>query len=185
LQRKKRKGKLKKYKHIAWQIKLIKLKDLSIKDRASCSCKLIIFFIRKNGTVSDFLLFSLDFFNDILIHIYSGRSDGDSINEMEIWVTSKLTENPEEGLFVLVIWFCGDIVVLKRSLSVEGDLSCLDFSILGIDFVTNKDDRDIFTDSSQILMPLRNVLVSDSSSDIEHHNSSMSTNTDGETKTNY
>ena len=62
---------------------------------------------------------------------------------------------------------------------MESDLSCLDFSVLGIDFVTNKDDRNIFTDSSQILVPLRNVLVGDSSSDIEHHDSSMSANTEG------
>jgi len=61
---------------------------------------------------------------------------------------------------------------------VEGDLSCLDFSVLGIDLIANKDDRDIFTDSSQILVPFGNVLVSDSSSDIEHHDSSMSANTE-------
>lgn len=56
------------------------------------------------------------------------------------------------------------------------DLSCFDFSVLGINFVANKDDRDIFTDSSQISVPFRNILVSDSSSDIEHKDSSMSTN---------
>jgi len=95
---------------------------------------------------------------------------------VKIWITGELTENPEEGLLILVVRLSGDIIVLKGSLSVESDLSCLDFSVLGIDFVTNKDDRDIFTDSSQILVPLRNVLVSDSSSDIEHHDSSMSTN---------
>ena len=95
---------------------------------------------------------------------------------MKIWITGELTENPEEGLLILVVRLSRDIIVLKGSLSVEGDLSCLDLSVLRIDFVTNKDDRDIFTDSSQILVPLRNVLVSDSSGDIEHHDSSVSTN---------
>ena len=65
---------------------------------------------------------------------------------------------------------------------MEGNLSCLHFSVLRINLIANKDDRDVFTNSSKILVPFGNVLVGDSSSDIEHHDSSVSTNTGKEIK---
>jgi hypothetical protein len=59
---------------------------------------------------------------------------------------------------------------------VEGNLSSFDFSVLLVNFITNQDDGDVVTDSSEILIPLGNVLVSNSSGDVEHENSSVGSN---------
>jgi hypothetical protein len=59
---------------------------------------------------------------------------------------------------------------------VEGNLSSFDFSVLLVNFITNQDDGDVVTDSSEIFIPLGNVLVSNSSGDVEHENSSVGSN---------
>ena len=59
---------------------------------------------------------------------------------------------------------------------MEGDLAGFDFSVLLINFVSNQNNRDIFTNPGQILIPFGDVFVGDSSSDIKHENSSMGTN---------
>jgi hypothetical protein len=122
-------------------------------------------------------MFLLKFSDLILIHGSICGKKGDTFDEGKVWVTSELSENPEEGLLVLVIGLCGYVVVLERSLTMESDLSSLDLSVLRVNLVTNENDRNIFADSSQILVPLGNILISDSCSDIEHHNSAMCSNT--------
>ena len=73
---------------------------------------------------------------------------------------------------------------------MESDVSSLDFSLLttsafliiskqdatnlNIDLVSTKDDRNVLTDSLQISVPVRNVLVGDSGSDIEHDDTTLS-----------
>ena len=57
---------------------------------------------------------------------------------------------------------------------MESNLSSLNFSILDIYLVSNQDDRDFFADSSEILMPFRYISVSDSTTDIKHDNSALS-----------
>lgn len=51
---------------------------------------------------------------------------------------------------------------------MEGDLAGLDLSVLLVDLVSDQDDRDVVTDSGQVLVPLGDVLVGDSGGDIEH-----------------
>jgi hypothetical protein len=74
----------------------------------------------------------------------------------------------------LIVGFGRDIVVLQILLSVESDLLSFNFSVLNIDLVSNKNDWDILTDSDEILVPLWNILISDSGADIEHDNTAVS-----------
>jgi hypothetical protein len=72
---------------------------------------------------------------------------------------------------------------------VEGDVSGLDLSLLhtsaffitkqdttnlDIDLVSTKDDRDVLTNPLQISVPVGNVLVGDSGSNIKHDNTTLS-----------
>ncbi len=59
---------------------------------------------------------------------------------------------------------------------MESNLSGLDLSVLLVDLVSNQDNWDVVADSGQILVPLWNVLVSDSGGDVEHENGSVGSN---------
>jgi len=59
---------------------------------------------------------------------------------------------------------------------VEGNLLGLHFTIFDIDLVTDEGNWDILTDSNQVLVPLWNILVSDSGADIEHDDTAVATN---------
>ena len=88
----------------------------------------------------------------------------------------KSSEEPDEGLFELIVALSRDIVVLKVLLSVESDLLGLDLSVLNVDLVTNEDDGNVLADTDEILVPLGNILVSDAGAHIEHDDCAVSAN---------
>ena len=51
---------------------------------------------------------------------------------------------------------------------MESDLAGLDFSVLLVNLVSDKNDGDVITDTGEILVPLGDILVGDSGGDIEH-----------------
>jgi hypothetical protein len=53
-------------------------------------------------------------------------------------------------------------------------LSFQDATNLNIDLVSTKDDRDVLTNPLQISVPVRNVLVGDSGSNIKHDDTTLS-----------
>ena len=59
---------------------------------------------------------------------------------------------------------------------MENNLLGLNLSVFDIDFVSDQNNWDVFANSHEILVPLWNVLISDSGADIEHDNTAMSTN---------
>lgn len=59
---------------------------------------------------------------------------------------------------------------------MEGDAFGLDFSILNIDLVSDQNHWDVFTNTDQITMPVRYILVSDTSGYIKHNYGTMSLN---------
>jgi hypothetical protein len=126
--------------------------------------------------IFDLFPFSSKLWNLLLIHFDFWGFKSQGFHKVEIEVTGEGSKNPEEWLFVLIVRFGWNIEVLKVSLSVEGNLSSFDFSVLLVNFITNQDDGDVVTDSSEILIPLGNVLVSNSSGDVEHENSSVGSN---------
>lgn len=89
------------------------------------------------------------------------------------YLPSELSEEPDEWLFELIVGLGRDIVVLEVLLSVEGDLLGLHLSVLHINLVTYEDDWNILADSDEILVPLWNILVSDSGADVEHDDTAV------------
>lgn len=76
--------------------------------------------------------------------------------------------------------------------AMEGDSLCLDFALLHIHFVAGKDDRNVLADPNEVTckalvwgyifqtnvecvltMPVRDVLVSDTRSNVEHDDSAL------------
>lgn len=95
---------------------------------------------------------------------------------MESIVPTELSGQPKEGFFKVVIRFRRNIVVLQILLSVECNLLGLDLTIFDLDLVTSEDDRNVFTHTSQITMPVGNVFVGNTRCDVKHNNSTLPLN---------
>jgi hypothetical protein len=65
-------------------------------------------------------------------------------------VADKLSSQPQEWFFEVVVGFGGDVVVLQILLAVEGDGLCFDFALFDIDFVAAEDDGNAFADSDEV-----------------------------------
>ena len=62
---------------------------------------------------------------------------------------------------------------LKVLLPVEDDGLCLDFSVLDVHLVSGQNDGNVFANSNQIAMPVRNVLVCHAGCDVEHDDGAL------------
>lgn len=98
-----------------------------------------------------------------------------SLNKRELLLVGQSSEEPDKWLFELIIALSWDIVVLEVLLSVEGDLLGLNLSVLHIDFVSDQGNWDVLAYSYKILVPLWNILVSDSWAYIKHDDTTVST----------
>ena len=101
-------------------------------------------------------------------HLSFNGLESHGFHKVEVGVSGKSTEDPKEGLFVLIVRLGRDVKVLQIALAMEGDLAGLDFSVFLIDFVSDEDDWDVIADSGEILIPFGNIFVCDSGGDIEH-----------------
>ena len=81
---------------------------------------------------------------------------------------------PQERLFKVVVRFGRDIIVLQILLSVEDNGLGLDLAILYINFVTSKDDGDVFANTDQIAVPVGHVFVSHARGNVKHYDRALS-----------
>lgn len=95
---------------------------------------------------------------------------------MEIGVPNQLPCKIQKWLFIIVIAFGRDLMVLKVLLPVECYLFWLHLPVLDINFITTQNNRNVFTHPAEISIPSRNVLVSQPGRDIEHYDSALSVN---------
>ena len=126
--------------------------------------------------IFDLFPFSSKLWNLLLIHFDFWGFKSQGFHKVEIEVTGEGSKNPEEWLFVLIVWFCWNIEVLKVSLSVEGNLSSFNFSVLLINLISNQNNWNVVANSSQIFVPFGNVFIGDSSSDVKHKNCGIGSN---------
>ena len=59
---------------------------------------------------------------------------------------------------------------------MERDLLSFNFPVLDVDFVTTQHDRDVFQDSHQISVPIRDVLVRYTRRHVEENNGALTPN---------
>lgn len=91
---------------------------------------------------------------------------------------SQTPSQPKEGLLKVVIRSSRDVVVLKISFSMELNVLRFNLSLLNVDFITDEDDGDVVTDTSDITMPVWDIFISDTRSDIKHDNSTFAFDTE-------
>lgn len=102
-----------------------------------------------------------------------GGLQGGRIDKVKGVVPGQLACQPQKGLFKVVVGFGGNVVVLQVLFAVEGDLLRLDLTILDLDLVSSEDDGDIFTNTSQVTMPIGDVLVGDTGRHVKHDNRTL------------
>ena len=68
----------------------------------------------------------------------------------QAWVADKLSCQPQEGLFEVVVGFGRDVIVLQILLAVESDGLGLHFTLFYVDFVATKDDWNLFADTDKV-----------------------------------
>jgi hypothetical protein len=106
------------------------------------------------------------------------RKKGRLLNQLQVGIVFELAEQVNEGLFVVVVALNGEFVVLNALLAVEGDGSGLNLTLLEIDLVAAQNDGNVGSaDTSNISVPVGDVLVSHSGSNIEHNDGSLASNT--------
>ena len=93
--------------------------------------------------------------------------------ENEVGLVCQSSSQPQERLLEVVVGSGRQIVVLEISLSMELNVSSLDLSVFNIDLVTNENDWDVLAHSDNISVPVWNILVGDSRSDIEHDDGTL------------
>lgn len=84
--------------------------------------------------------------------VYGNLRRGQSwgCDKLEGGVADKLPGQPQEGLLEVVVGFGGNVVILEIFLAVEGNSLGFDLTFLHIDFVSGKDDGDVFTNPDKI-----------------------------------
>ena len=93
--------------------------------------------------------------NSCIPHVSSWSGRTRSLVTYQSWVPNKLSSQPQEWLFKVVVGFCGNVVVLEILLAVESNRLRLDFAFLHIDFVACKDDGNVFADTDEIACKAR------------------------------
>jgi len=121
-------------------------------------------------------LLALQLLDVLGVHENFGRLNERAFDEVEVVVAGELFQKPEEGLFVLVVALGRNVVVLEVALSVEVDLASLQLTVLDISLVSNQDDGDVFTNLGQVLVPLGDVLVGLTRSEVEHDDGAVGIN---------
>lgn len=104
-------------------------------------------------------------------------------NEIKLGLVDQTAREPQEGLLEVVIGAGGEIVVLQVALAVELDVLGLDLSVLDVDLVADQHNRDVLADTNDISVPVRNVLVGDTRSDIKHNDGALALDVVTVTKT--
>ena len=117
---------------------------------------------------SGLLELSLILLLELLIELELRRLKGRGLDEVQAVVACQLPSQPEEGLFEVVVRLGRNVVVLQILLPVESNLFRLDLPVLDLDLVSTEDDRNVLTDTSQVTVPIGNILVGNTGGDIKH-----------------
>lgn len=89
----------------------------------------------------------------------------------------EFTRKPQKRFLKVVIAFGRDIIVLQILLTMERDGLCFDFTLLYIHLVSTQHDRNVFTHTHQITVPVGNILVGNTGRDIKHDDGRFAANT--------
>jgi len=93
---------------------------------------------------------------------------------VQLVVSRQLASQPKKGFLKVVVGLCRNVIVLQILLTVKGNLLGLDLAVFDFHFVSSQDYGDVFTDASEIAMPVGNILVGDSARHVKHNDCALS-----------
>lgn len=111
--------------------------------------------------------------HQVFVHGDFSRGQSWGSNEFQTGIANKLAAKPKEGLLEVVVGLCGNFKVLKVLLAVECDSASLHFALLYIDLVTTQHDGDVLADAFEVAMPIGDIFVGDSRSDVKHDDTAL------------
>lgn len=129
-----------------------------------------------HGLLLSLELLSLELLDSLLVHDNLSWIESDILYKVEIWVADKLSKKVQERFLKLIVGLGRHIIVLEVSLSVNGDLIGLDFSVLDIGLVSDQTNWNIWSNLDQVIEPLQDVLVGLSACKIEHDDGTLRAN---------
>ena len=74
----------------------------------------------------------MELLNLLIVHVNFGGLERRRFDQVQVGVAAQPSEEPKEGLFVLVVGLGRNVIVLQISLPVEGDLAGLHLSVLNV-----------------------------------------------------
>lgn len=91
----------------------------------------------------------------------------------QLWIANQLPSQPQKWLLKVVIALGANVVILQVLFAMEGDGLGFDFAFFDVDLISYEHDGYIFTDTDQVTMPIRYVLVGNTRSDIKHDDAAL------------
>ena len=101
------------------------------------------------------------------------RSLGVLSKEDQVGLVGESSGEPQEGLLEVVVASGRQIVVLQVSLAVELNVTGLHLSVLDIDLVSDQHDRDVLAHSNNVSVPVGDILIGDSTGNVEHDDGAL------------
>lgn len=98
------------------------------------------------------------------------------LDECKLVILAQLAKQVDEGLFVVVVGLNRDFVVGKGLAAVIVDLLGGDFTLSHVNLVSTEDDWDVGAHSADISMPVGDVFVGQTGSNIEHDDGGLASN---------
>ena len=85
---------------------------------------------------------------EFIVEMNLGGGEEGCFSKGKAGIVDEAAEEPDEGLFELVVGLGGDVIVLEILLAVEGDLLGFHFAVLHVDLVSNKHNWDVLANTS-------------------------------------
>lgn len=120
---------------------------------------------------------------EVLVELELWGLQGRCFDKVECVVAGELAGQPQERLFEVVVRLGRNIIILQVLLAVEGNLLRLHLTVLDLHFISAQYNGNIFANPSQITVPVRNILVSNTRGHVEHDDSALALNVISVTKT--
>jgi len=132
----------------------------------------VVVFFRKGNSLCLCQL-PIVLFHQSRINADLSRCKRRSSDEFESGIANKFSSKPQEWLLKIVIGFGRDFEVLDTLLPVKGHGRRLDLPLFDVDLVSAEHNRNIFTDTLKIAMPVGNVLIGDTGRDVKHNDATL------------
>merc|ERR1719262_24669 len=98
---------------------------------------------------------------------------GELTNKLQVALVREAAREPQERLLEIVVAPRAEVVVLEVPLTMELDVLGLHLPILDVYLVAHQNNRNVLAHAHDVAVPVRDVLVSDPRSNIEHDDGAL------------